>query len=154
MSEEEQKLKELSDFFKRMSNKIKLVKLITQAKNEYDKYDLKAGYKALEEAYRLDKTNPTILRGFGCFKQAEGNYEEAIEFFKKALEYSSAKEVEYSLIGMAYYLQEKLDEAVEYFNLAIDANDNYDKAYEGRNQAMLENHLKIIDLQESLKKYF
>ena len=51
-------------------------------------------------------------------------------------------------------LQEKLDEAVEYFNLAIDANDNYDKAYEGRNQAMLENHLKIIDLQESLKKYF
>ena len=154
MSEEEQKLKELSDFFKRMSNKIKLVKLITQAKNEYDKYDLKSSYKALEEAYRLDKTNPTILRGFGCFKQAEGNYEEAIEFFKKALEYSSAKEVEYSLIGMAYYLQEKLDEAVEYFNLAIDANDNYDKAYEGRNQAMLENHLKIIDLQESLKKYF
>ena len=154
MSEEEQKLNELSDFFKRMSNKIKLVKLITQAKNEYDKDDLKSGYKALEEAYRLDKTNPTILRGFGCFKQAEGNYEEAIEFFKKALEYSSAKEVEYSLIGMAYYLQEKLDEAVEYFNLAIDANDNYDKAYEGRNQAMLENHLKIIDLQESLKKYF
>ena len=154
MSEEEQKLNELSDFFKRMSNKIKLVKLITQAKNEYDKYDLKSGYKALEESYRLDKTNPTILRGFGCFKQAEGNYEEAIKFFKKALEYSSAKEVEYSLIGMAYYLQEKLDEAVEYFNLAIDANDNYDKAYEGRNQAMLENHLKIIDLQESLKKYF
>ena len=37
----------------------------------------------------------------------------------------------------------KLDEAVKYFNLAIDANDNYDKAYEGRNQAMLENHLKI-----------
>ena len=154
MSEEEQKLNELSDFFKRMSNKLKLVKLITQAKNEYDKYDLKSGYKALEESYRLDKTNPTILRGFGCFKQAEGNYEEAIEFFKKALKYSSAKEVEYSLIGMAYYLQEKLDEAVEYFNLAIDANDNYDKAYEGRNQAMLENHLKIIDLQESLKKYF
>ena len=154
MSEEEQKLNELSDFFKRMSNKIKLVKLITQAKHEYDKYDLKSDYKSLEEAYRLDKTNPTILRGFGCFKQAEGNYEEAIKFFKKALEYSSAKEVEYSLIGMAYYLQEKLDEAVEYFNLAIDANDNYDKAYEGRNQAMLENHLKIIDLQESLKKYF
>ena len=154
MSEEEQKLNELSDFFKRMSNKIKLVKLITQAKNEYDKYDLKSGYKALEESYRLDKTNPTVLRGFGCFKQAEGNYEEAIEFFKKALKYSSAQEIEYSLIGMAYYLQEKLDEAVEYFNLAIDANDNYDKAYEGRNQAMLENHLKIIDLQESLKKYF
>lgn len=154
MSDEEQKLNEISDFFKRMSNKIKLVKLITKAKNEYDKYDLKTGYKTLEEAYKLDKTDPTILRGFGCFKQAEENYDEAIKYFKKALKYSTAKEIEYSLIGMAYYLQEKLDEAVKYFNLAIDANDNYDKAYEGRNQAMLENHLKIIDLQESLKKYF
>ena len=60
MSDEEQKLNEISDFFKRMSNKIKLVKLITKAKNEYDKYDLKTGYKTLEEAYKLDKTNPTI----------------------------------------------------------------------------------------------
>ncbi len=154
MSEEEQKLNEISDFFRRMSNKIKLVKLITQAKREYDKYDLKNGYKALNQAYQMDKTNPTILRGFGCFKQAEGDFDKAIEYYKKAVEYSDAKEVEYSLIGMAYYLQEKLDEAVEYFNLAIDANDDYDKAYEGRNQAMLENHLKIIDLQEALKKYF
>ena len=48
MSEEKQKLNELSDFFKRMSNKIKLVKLITQAKHEYDKYDLKSGYKRPE----------------------------------------------------------------------------------------------------------
>jgi len=55
---------------------------------------------------------------------------------------------------MAYYLQDKLDEAVENFNLAIDKNDNYTQAYEGRNQAMLENHVKILDLQESLKKYF
>ena len=66
-----------------MSNKIKLVKLITKAKNEYDKYDLKTGYKTLEEAYKLDKTNPTILRGFGCFKQAEENYDEAMEVKKK-----------------------------------------------------------------------
>ena len=58
------------------------------------------------------------------------------------------------VIGMAYYLQDKLDEAVENFNLAIDKNDNYTQAYEGRNQAMLENHVKILDLQESLKKYF
>ena len=153
MSEEIQKLNEISDFFKRMSNKIKLVKLITQAKNEYEKYNWKSGYKNLEEAYKLDKTNPTVLRGFGCFKQAEGDYDKAIEFFKKALKFSSAHEIEYTLIGMAYYLQEKLDEAVEYFNLAIDANDNYDMAYEGRNQAILENHLKIIDLQEALESY-
>ena len=59
-----------------------------------------------------------------------------------------------TLIGMIHYLTEELDEAVKYFNLAIDTNDDYTAAYEGRNQAMLENHLKIIDLQETLKKYF
>ena len=39
-------------------------------------------------------------------------------------------------------------------NLAIDENEDYTSAYKGRNQAMLENHVKILDLQESLKKYF
>ena len=29
-------------------------------------------------------------------------------------------------------------------------NNDYDPAFEGRNQSMLENHLKIIDLQDSL----
>ena len=57
-------------------------------------------------------------------------------------------------MGMVYYLTDRLDEAVKYFNLAIDENDDYTEAYEGRNQAMLENHLKLIDLQEALKKYF
>ena len=51
-------------------------------------------------------------------------------------------------------MQDRLDEAIENFNLAIENNDNYDSAYEGRNQAILENHLKILDLQEVLKKYF
>lgn len=154
MSEEEQKLREISGFFRRMTGKIKLIKLITQAKQEYDKYDYNAGIKTLEEAYRLDDKNPVVLRGLGCMNQFSGNFDKAISFYKQALEYSEAKEVEYTLIGMAYYLQDKLDEAVEYFNLAIDKNDDYESAYEGRNQAMLENHVKVLDLQDSLKKYF
>ena len=78
----------------------------------------------------------------------------ALPYFEKALEFSTSKEIEYTLIGMVYYLEDRLDEAVENFNLAIDENDSYTKAYEGRNQAMLENHVKILDLQEALKKYF
>ena len=31
--------------------------------------------------------------------------------------------------------------------------DDYDKAYDARNQTMLEQHLKILDLQETLKKH-
>ena len=86
--------------------------------------------------------------------QFEKNYDKAIEYYQKALEHSDMKEVEYTLIGMVYYLQDKLDDAVQYFNLAIDENEDYTSAYEGRNQVILENHVKILDLQESLKKYF
>lgn len=154
MSEETEKLNEIADFFRRMKSKILLLKLINQAKTEYDKYNFEDSRKSLIQAYLIDKKNPVILRGLGCIKQFSGNFNCAIRYFNMALKYSDKKEVEYTLLGMAYYLQEKLDKAVEYFNLAIEKNDNYDKAYEGRNQAMLENHLKIIDLQESLKKHF
>jgi tetratricopeptide (TPR) repeat protein len=154
MEEELKKLNELSAFFKRMNTKVILLRLIECAKAEYDKYNFDEAKKNLEEGFKLDNKNSTVLRGLGCIEQFKGNYELAIDYFKKALEKSKAKEVEYTLIGMAYYLQDKLDEAVEYFNLAIDSNDDYPNAYDGRNQAMLENHLKILDLQEALKKYF
>ena len=154
MSEEVDNLKELADFFRRMNKKILLFKLIKQAKSEYDKYDYEKGRKSLIEAYLLDKTNPVVLRGLGCINQFKGKWNSAIRYFNKALKYSDKKEVEYTLLGMVYYIQGKLDEALVYFNNAIENNDNYDEAYEGRNQTLLKNHLKIVDLQESLKKYF
>ena len=150
----EEYLRGISARFRTLSAKIKLISLLETAKNEYEKHNLKEGYDALIEAYELDKKNPVTLRGLGCFKQSEGDFESAIDYYKKALEFSETKEIEYTLIGAAFYLQDKLDDALIYFNKAIDENDNYDPAYEGRNQAMLENHLKLVDLQESLKKYF
>lgn len=154
MSKESERLNEIAGFFRRTSGKIKLIKLIIKAKQEYDKYDYESSRQSLEEGLQLDPENPVILRGLGCIEQFGGNYDEAVSYYKKAVKFSTAKELEYTLIGTAYYLQDKLDEAVEYFNLAIDANDDYTVAYEGRNQAMLENHIRILDLQDSLKKYF
>lgn len=154
MSKELDYLKSVSSFFRRTTAKIKLITLIEKAKQEYDKYDFKAGKHSLLAAYNLDKKNPTVLRGLGCIAIAEGDYTEAVKYFEKALQFSTSKEIEYTLIGTAYYYLENLDEAIKYYNLAIDQNDDYDSAYEGRNQAMLENHLKIIDFQEALKKYF
>ena len=153
MEEEIEKLNEIADFFRRMNSKILLLKLIKQAKSEYDKYDYAQGRKTLIQAYLLDKNNSVVLRGLGCINQFQGKFNVAIRYFNKALRFSTNQEIEYTLLGMVYYIQDKLDEAVNYFNLALDENDNYDKAYEGRNQAMLERHLKIVDLQESLKKY-
>ncbi len=154
MEEELKKLNELSEYFRRINTKITLLKLIESAKSEYDKYHFEEAEKSLREGYTIDPKNSTILRGLGCIEQFKGNYDKALEYYFSALEHSKTKEIELTLIGMAYYLQDKLDDSIKYFNHAIDANDNYPNAYEGRNQAMLENHLKIIDLQESLKKYF
>ena len=153
MSEEIEKLNELSNFFKRMNSKILLLKLIIKAKNEYDKYDYEAGRKSLIQAYFIDKKNPVVYRGLGCINQFKKKFNSAVRYFNMALKYSDKKEIEYTLLGMLYYLQGKLDDALIYFNLAIECNDNYDKAYEGRNQTMLENHLKIVDLQDALKKH-
>ncbi len=147
-------LGKISEFLRKSSAQIKLITLIKKAKQEYDKYDYSSGIKTLEEAYRISPKNSVVLRGLGCMYQFNKDYEKALEYFNKALTYSESKEIEYTFIGMIYYLQDKLDEAVVNFNKAIDINDNYPNAYEGRNQALLENHIKILDLQESLKKYF
>lgn len=154
MDEEINKLNELADFFKRLNKRVLLFNLVSKAKAEYDKCNFQDGRKSLEEAYELDAKNSAVLRGLGNLELFDKNFDKAIDFYNKALENSEKKEIEYTLLGMAYYLQDKLDEALHYFNSAIDVNDSYTSAYEGRNQTILENHLKIIDLQEGLENYF
>jgi len=152
MSDKFDTLNEISEYIRRINSKMLLLKLIVKAKSEYDKYDYEAGRRSLIEAYMINKKSPVVLRGLGCINQYMGKWKSAARYFKKALKYSDKKEVEYALLGVLYYVQDKLEEAIEYFNLALDNNDSYDYAYEGRNQAMLENHLRITDLQNTLKK--
>ena len=154
MSDKFDTLNEITEHIKRINSKMQLLKLIIKAKSEYEKYDYEAGRRSLIEAYLIDRKRAVVLRGLGCINQFRGKYEVASRYFKRALKYSDKKEVEYALLGVLYYIQDKLDEAIKYFNLAIDCNDDYEYAYEGRNQAMLENHIKIADLQDSLKKNF
>lgn len=85
-------------------------------------------------------------------KSGSKDFDECIKACEEALSYSVKKEVEYTILGTLYHSQNNFDEAIKYYNLAIEQNDNYDFAYEGRNQAMLENHLKILDLQDELIK--
>ena len=153
MPDDKKQLNEIYESIRRLNSKVILLKLINQAKYEYDKCDYEAGRKSLIQAYFQDRKNPVIFRGLGCISQYNNKFNSAIRFFKKALKYSEKKEVEYTLIGMSYYLQDKLDEALEYFNLAIDENSSYERAYEGRNQTMLENHLRLSDLQDSLRRF-
>ena len=154
MSNSIDKLNDIYNYIQRINSKVLLLKLIKQAKYEYDKCDYEAGRNSLIQAYFQDKKNPVVFRGLGCISQYNGKFNLAVRFFRMALKYSKKREVEYTLIGMTYYLQDNLEEAVKFFNLAIDENEDYEKAYEGKNQSMLELHLKVADLQDSLKKYF
>ena len=149
----EDDLKELQNIaktIKRINGKIKLLALLERAKFEYDSNNFADCEKTCKEILQSNPQNSTALRGLGCIAQASGDLEKAEKYYQKALEFSENKEIEYTFIGTIYYLWEDLEKALEYYNKAIDVNDNYDDAYEGRNQTLLERHLKIADLQDSL----
>lgn len=145
-----EKLKNISNRIKGLNAKIKLISLLEKAHREFEENKLSESQESCKKILKINPNNPTALRGLGCIMQAENNYNKALEYYQKALQFSQSKEIEYTLIGMIYYLEENLDEAINYFNLAIDSNDDYEQAYEGRNQSMLERHLKIVDLQDRL----
>lgn len=146
------KLKNISQNLRKLNGKIKLVSLLDKANQEFSKNNYSDCQKTCKEILKKDSKNALALRGLGCVMQSLGNYKKAIFYYEKALENSQAKEIEYTLIGTVYYILEDLEKAIKFYNLAIDINDSYDNAYEGRNQSMLEYHLKIADLQDSLIK--
>ena len=153
MSEREiEKLQEISYTLRRIDAKIRLLSLSKQAKAEYDENNYDDCSSICNKILETSPDNAVALRGLGCVAQTQGDYASALKYYKKALKSSLNKEIEYTLIGTLYYIEDKFEKAIKYFNLAIDINDNYDSAYEGRNQSMLEKHLQILDLQDSLIK--
>ena len=126
------------------------VKALAHAKEEYESNNFDDCIRICEEALKQNPDNSAALRGLGCSMQALGDFDKAVEYYKKALVFSERKEIEYTLLGTIYYLKDNFDEALRYYNLAIDSNEDYDPAYEGKNQTMLEQHLQIADLQDSL----
>ena len=143
--DEIKKLEELSNGLKRINGKIKLLSLLRQAKAEYDENNYDGCTETCKKILETNSDNAIALRGLGCVAQSQGDFKNALKYYKKALKTSLNKEIEYTLIGNLYYLEDKFDKA-------IDINDNYDSAYEGRNQSMLEKHLQIVDLQDNLIK--
>ena len=150
--EDIKKLEDISKKIKSLNVKIKFLSLLEKAKLEFEQNKLQDCENTCLEILKTDVENSVALRGLGCVMQAKGEIKKALEYYNKALKYSKNKEIEYTLIGTIYYNEENLEKAIEYYNLAIDVNDNYDLAYEGRNQSLLENHLQILDLQDSLIK--
>ena len=147
-----EKLQEISNTLRRINAKLTLFSLLRQAKSEYEENNYDNCAEICQQILDSNPDNSVALRGLGCVAQANGNFKLALKYYKKALKTSLNKEIEYTLIGTLYYLEDKYEKAVKYFNLAIDVNDEYDEAYEGKSQSILEKHLQILDLQDSLIK--
>lgn len=147
-----QKLKELGAYFRRMNGKIKLLSLLRKANDEFDKNNLSDCITTCKNILESEPTNAIALRGLGCVMQSMGDNNRALKYYFKALETSTNKEIEYTLIGTVYYNKDNFEEAIKFYNLAIKINDNYDLAQEGKNQSILENHLQILDMQDELIK--
>lgn len=148
--EEVDKIKEISESIRHINQRFRLLKLLRTAKEEYDRNNYEGCVDNCLRLLELDPQNPVALRGLGCAMQSLCKPDEALKCYNEALKYSEKKEIEYTLIGTVYYIQNDFEEALKYYNLAIDNNENYEPAYEGRNQAMLENHLMLMDLQDEL----
>lgn len=146
------KITSIGESFRRLNKKVKLLCLLNKAKLEYEQNKLVDCENTCREVLKKESENAIALRGLGCIMQSRGDALKALEYYFQALENSSNKEIEYTLIGTVYYNENKFDEAIKYYNLAIDVNDNYDLAYDGKNQSILENHLQILDMQDSLIK--
>lgn len=145
-----EKLKQVSQSIKRINQKLRLLKLLNLAKEEYEKNNYEDCVEACLKILESNPKNPIALRGLGCAMQSMCQPEKAVEYYLEALNYSDNKEIEYTLLGTIYYIQNNFDEALKYYNLAIEINDDYEPAYGGRNQTILERHLQLIDLQDEL----
>lgn len=145
-----ERINEITQSIKHINQRFRLLKLLRTAKEEFDRNNYDGCIDTCLKILETNPDNPVALRGLGCAMQALGKPDEAIRCYDEALKYSEKKEVEYTLIGTVYYIQDNFEEALKYYNLAIDNNEDYEPAYEGRNQAMLENHLMLVDLQDEL----
>ena len=103
-----EKLQNISKNFKKLNAKIKLIALLEKAKAEFEKNQYENCSKTCKEVLKNSPNKPTALRGLGCSMLALKNYEKALEYYKKALKFSTQKEIEYTLIGTTFYLQENL----------------------------------------------
>ena len=144
------KINEISESIRRINQRFRLLKLLRIAKEEFDRNNYEGCVDTCLKILETNPENSVALRGLGCAMQALGKPDEAIRCYEEALQHSEKKEIEYTLIGTVYYIQDKFEEALKYYNLAIDNNEDYEPAYEGKNQTMLEQHLMLVDLQDEL----
>ena len=118
----------------------------------YDSDDFVLCKNLAKQVLEFAPTNINALRGLGlsCFMLQE--YENALDSFARALEFSEEKEFEYTYIAWSYCNLNNHIKACEMFEKAIEINPLYEPALSGRTQAIIHLHGDRLDKIEQLEK--
>ena len=90
--------------------------------NEYQKNDKVSALENYKKAYEMDKNNVVLLNEIAYLYVDLGNYEEAENYYKKALEVKPNDENSLKNLLQLLYLQNKIVEMKKYIPMIIDKN--------------------------------
>ena len=90
--------------------------------NEYQKNDKVSALENYKKAYEVDKNNVVLLNEIAYLYVDLGNYEEAENYYKKALEVKPNDENSLKNLLQLLYLQNKIVEMKKYLLMVIDRN--------------------------------
>ena len=115
--------------------------------NEYQKNDKVSALENYKKAYEIDKNNVVLLNEIAYLYVDLGNYEEAENYYKKALEVKPNDENSLKNLLQLLYLQNKRIEMKKYIPMVIDRN-SFVYNLNNFRVAILEN--KKIEIEQSL----
>jgi len=118
--------------------------------------DLKSAQRDLEEALRLDRSNPMISSNLAVILLRLGNYRAAEELLLTSLESDKKNQWTYYLLGEAYYQQEKLSQAINQWvaGLALGPSRQIsDRLEKARREAGTHNELAVLQSPHFILRY-
>ena len=107
--------------------------------------------KAINKALSLESENPDYIMQSAYLKHQQGYAEKALEMYKKVLELDPDHKGANNMMGMIAVDEERYDDAIRYFEKAIDDEPDADIL-----DAMIESYLNLNELEqagERLKQY-
>lgn len=84
----------------------------------YYQGDFRSAEEDFELALRINPKNASVYHSWGMLKYEEGLYDEAIQYFGKALVYEEGSPVTHYNIAMAHFKNEEMEDACFHFNQA------------------------------------
>ena len=102
-----------------------------------------------KNAIRIDSAGIDAHYGLGMYYQNMGDYEKAIETYKKIVLLDTRFEKAYFNLGHIYLEQDSVEKAKRHFDLAIKVSPFYAKAYYKRGECFE----KLGKFAEALKDY-